>query len=251
MKQLVVYTCVTGGYDAMLEPYAPLEGVDFVYFTDSPAESTVWDVRPIGHPQADDVLTVRWYKMNPHLLFPEYRYSLWLDGNIRPASDEFLPILEEAMNAGCLWSGIRHPRRDDVYEEAYRILSNGRERLGPLLRTVRFLRKEGFPEHWGMMECNVILRKHGEGKVVAADELWWSLFRTFCRRDQMTQTYCLWKTGLDMEYLLPEGFSARNHPAFEYVPHDGPYVKDRSLKGLARDAAMYVKKLIFRISVKF
>lgn len=236
MKKLVIYTCVTGAYDKVRTPSVIPSWADYRCFDENFCDA------PKG---LDDSMLSRWFKLNPHLLFPDYEYSLWIDGNIDIRGDEIYSIIESQMGTGVLYSGIRHPERDDVYEEAMRILSNRRETPRRLRRTVRFLRKEGFPEHWGLMENNVILRRHNAPEVVAFDELWWSLMLRYSHRDQMTQSYCLWKTGIRPEYLLPEGFSARNHPSFAYTYHGPVYEKRRSLVGLARDGQTAARKKLF------
>lgn len=247
MRKIVVYTCVTGAYDAPKRPSALPAGADYVCFTPD-AESC-----PPGAPEGmdlDDQMLSRWYKLNPHLLFPDYEYSLWIDGNIDLLGGELFATIEEQTARGVLYSGIRHPERDDVYAESYKILANGRDVARRLRRTVRFLRSEGFPRHAGLMENNVILRRHNDPAVVSFDELWWSLMLRYSHRDQMTQGYCLRKCGIEPSYLIPEGFSARNHPSFAYTGHGPVYVKDRSLRGLARDGMTVLRKFFYRLFLR-
>jgi len=237
MKKLVIYTCVTGGYDEVKAPSVLAPWADYVCFDQDYAGA------PSG---LDASMLSRWFKLNPHILFPDYEYSLWIDGNIDITSEELYSLIESQMSSEVLYSGIHHPQRDDVYEESYRILSNGREKPSRLRKTVKFLRREGFPEHYGLMENNVILRRHNDPAVVSFDELWWSLMLRYSHRDQMTQSYCLWKSGIKPEFLLPEGSSTRNHPWFAYTGHGPVYVKDLSLKGRIKDGRMALRKFFYR-----
>lgn len=250
MKKLVVYTCITGAYDVLSDPITTIPGVDFVCFSDYDISRQIWQLRTPVKRQKNSLLTARWHKQNPHLLFPDYEYSLWVDGNVIPASEELYSIVEALMSESVKWAGIKHPLRDDVYEEAFRIYANGRENFYRLARCVNFLKKEGFPRHWGMMETNVILRAHNDEQVRHTDELWSSLLEEYTGRDQMTHSYCMWKTGLTMQYMLPDGYSARNHSAFRYVVHDKPYVKDRSFKGRLADFRRLIKRLCFRLFLR-
>lgn len=247
MKRLVIYTCITGAYDTLLEPLAVNPDAEYVCFTDADIKRQVWKVRPIVHREKNALMTARWHKLNPYLLFPDYEYSLWVDGNVIPASEGLYTCLDDLMSRKSLWAGIRHPQRDDLYEEAYRILANGRESVFKLMRICAFLSKESMPRHWGLMETNVMLRAHNRPEVVNVDGLWCHLLEKYTHRDQMLQTYCLWKTGLSAEYLLPKGYSARNHDYFLYVNHDKPYVKDKSIKGRLRDLRIALRKLFFRL----
>lgn len=233
------------------EPLASSADVDFVCFTDSALHRDIWRLRPVVRRLKTAQLTARWHKLNPHLLFPDYEYSLWVDGNVIPSSSELYDTLNGLVSKSVKWAGIKHPQRDDVYEEAYRIYSNGRDRFFPLARTLNFLKREGFPRHWGMMETNVLLRAHHDEDVRRCDELWCSLLMQYTGRDQMTHSYAMWKSSIPMVYLLPEGSSARNHPAFTYVPHDKPYVKDASLKGRLSDLRSLLKRFAFRLFLKF
>lgn len=251
MKKLVIYTCITGAYDVLSDPVSVSPDADYVCFTDSAVRRGVWQTRTPVRRERNALLTARWHKLNPHELFPDYEYSLWVDGNVIPASGGLYELLGSFMARGTLWAGICHPERDDVYEEAFRILRNGRESLPNLVRTCRFLSSRGFPRHWGLMETNVLLRRHNAPAAEAADRLWFSLLKKYTRRDQMTQTYCMRQAGLPLVYLLPKGESARNSKLFRYVVHDVPYRKDRSPGGMARDAAVRLRCMLFRIFLRF
>ena len=237
MKRLVVYTCVTGGYDSPARPSVLPDWADYVCFDGSLAPSGL-----------DSTQRSRYHKLNPHVVLPEgYEYSLWIDGNIDILSDGFYEKLQQMMDSGVLYAGIHHPQRDDVFDESVRILMNDRESFGRLVRVTRFLKKEGMPRHWGLDETNVILRKHNASEVVRFDEFWWEMLSRWTSRDQMTQSYCLWKTGLRHEYILPEGLSAQNSPWFKYTRHGSIYVKDRTLKGRWRDAVRAAKVALYKI----
>ena len=245
MGRLVIYTCITGAYDILVDPVVIFPGVDFVCFTDHDVKRKVWQLRNPVHREKNALLTARWHKLHPHELFPDYDYSLWVDGNVIPASASLMEILQGKMDGGVLWSGIRHPQRDDVYDEAFRIYSNGRESFFRLARICRFLESQGFPRHGGLMETNVILRAHNDPKVVATDRLWWTLLSEYTARDQMTHQYCMWKNGMPQDLLLGGEASARNCREFRYVVHDAPY-----RKSFPRDAWNAVKRLCFRIFLR-
>lgn len=237
MKRLIVYTCVTGGYDSVSAPSVIPEWADYVCFGSGTA--------PRG---LDRIQAARYHKLNPHIVLPEgYEYSLWIDGNIDILSMDFFEKLKSLMDEGALYAGIHHPQRDDVFDESVRILRNGRESFGRLLKVTRFLKKEGMPRHWGLDETNVILRRHQDPAVISFDELWWEMLLRWTSRDQMTQSYCLWKTGLPHTHLLPEGESAQDSPWFRYTFHGSKYVKDKSIKGRWKDAARAAKVALYRI----
>ncbi len=249
MKRLVIYTCITGGYDRLPDPRAVCPSADYVCFTDHPsnARSAVWDYRPITRSERTSALTSRWYKLHPHELFPDYEYSLWIDGNVTVADHGLYERLGSMMTDGVKAAGLSHPDRDDIYEEALRILHGRRETLYRVLKTAGFLRSEGMPRHYGLYENNVILRKSSDPQVVTFDELWWKMLCGFSGRDQLSHTYCLWKTGLKYGLILPDGSNARNHPFFDYTLHGPVYVKSRTFKGRLRDASTAFNEMIFKL----
>lgn len=253
MSEAVIYTCITGGYDTLRQPLHVDPGFDYVCFVESGKEVEghvgVWELRalpPLGGLSA--LAISRWPKLNPHLALPEYRYSVWIDGNITVADAAFYDLIREKMASGTLLSAIKHPFRDDVYEEAYRCLAYDKETFGNLMRAVSFLRKSGYPKHAGLFENGVLLRLSADPSVVAADELWWKLFLEYSCRDQLTSGYSFRSSGLVPDLLLPEGMSVRNHPFFVYERHE-PAEKSRSslLVRKFRDACRELKKLAFRL----
>ncbi len=249
MKRLVIYTCITGGYDTLPDPSAVCPYIDYVCFTDSPTPVTegVWEFRPLSRRERTATLTSRWHKLHPHELFPDCEYTLWIDGNVTIADVRLYDRLESMMTSGVTIAGLRHPSRDDVYEEALRILHGRRETLPNVMNTARFLRREGMPRHFGLYESNVILRRHGDPGVIAFDNLWWDMLHRFSGRDQLSQTYCLWKTGLSYDLILPDGSNVRNHPFFGYTLHGPVYVKQKTVKGRLRDASTAFNEMIFKL----
>ena len=86
-NKLIVYTCVTGGYDSVSRPTALPDWADFVCFgQDAPI---TWQAR-------DNTQLARYAKLNPHLVLPEgYEYCLWIDGNIDVVDPAFFSKVEE------------------------------------------------------------------------------------------------------------------------------------------------------------
>jgi len=251
MGRLIVYTCVTGSYDSLRDPVAVCPDADYVCFTANPVTSGVWQWRPLPSVQKDAALTSRWPKINPHELFPDYDYSLWIDANVVITGPAFYERLFSLMDSGVLYAGIRHPFRDDVYEESVRVVANSRETLPRMMRAVSLLVAEGFPRHAGLMENNVILRRHSDPRVVRFDTLWWSFIKEHTYRDQISQGRCLRATALPCALLLPPGITARNCPDLLYIPHSSSLLTDRSLRGRWNVYRADVKRIVYRLWLSF
>lgn len=172
-----------------------------------------------GNAAADAPLLSRYPKMHPHKLLPGYEASLWIDGNIAITGPQLFDALRSTFESGVLYAGVPHPARDCVYAEArkcrdMRYLSN----LG-LLRVWAWLALHGEKRHGGLMENNLIFRRHCEPAVVRMDELWWNCVRKLCRRDQISLMWCLRRCGIERKYLLGAGLNSRNFPSLRYNLH--------------------------------
>src|ERR1043165_9105378 len=82
MPKTVVYTAIYGGKDVLIEPAVVPPDCDFVCFTDSDLHSKTWNIRNVPASSTDPVRSAKVFKVLPHRYFPEYDYSVWIDGNI-------------------------------------------------------------------------------------------------------------------------------------------------------------------------
>lgn len=224
-SRIIIYTAITGSYDSLKQPVVEPHGFDFICFVSRGMKKQefegVWKIEEIPYAWNDNILLSRSQKMNPHTVLPEgYDFSVWMDGNIRILDESFFNICRELRDSGVLYAGVKHPFRDCVFDEMPCILRDRRESLWTLLRAVTFLRRHHMPEHFGLMENNIIFRQHNHPDVVEFDRWWWECFLKFPRRDQLTHSFALYDTpALHAGYIFPDGVSARNFPGLEYIPH--------------------------------
>ncbi len=225
MNNILIYTAITGGYDSLQQPFLPAEDFDFVCFVSHGMKRSdyegVWRIVEIPYSWVDMTLLARSQKLNPHTVLPDgYDFSLWIDGNIRITDASIYDICRDLAARDVRFAGIRHPFRDCVYEEMEAVLRDRRESLGNIMRLAAFLCRERFPRHAGLMESNLIFRKHNDPVIVAFDRWWWECIVKFSVRDQLTQSFAIADTeGMSIQYLLPEGMTARNFPGLEYAGH--------------------------------
>jgi len=246
----VVYGALVGHYDDIPKHKHKMEGWDYVLFTDicNLKEKNGWEIRPLRHlvkNQDDDnnkIKTARWHKTNPHKLFPEYEYSLWIDTNINVLDKTLDNFINLAISNNDEISTVKHPLRDCIYEEAAACEASGKDAPGPIKNVVNFISKEGFPKHYGLFETNLLLRKHNMDKVKRVSEIWWDVVNKYSRRDQLSFSYALWKEKANCTYLLGESRSVRNLSGFTILGGHGRNNKKKYLKK--------IKKFIFYIKIK-
>ena len=224
MNKAVIYTCITAEYDELRQPWAVHPGFDYVCFVPSGdprigGNVGVWQMKAIDFENPDDRVHSRFVKLNPHLVFPEYEYSLWIDGNVTIADGALYDKLLEEMERGTIYMGIKHPKRDCSYREAFKCYHYDYITFRVLCKTLAFLCGKRLPLRAGLMENNVIFRRHNDPTVALQSSQWWKLFMELPYRDQFTHTLSLRYSGLEPEYLLPEKKDARCWPWFAFFDH--------------------------------
>lgn len=249
----VVYTCITGGYDSLLQP-APsplLDSFDFICFTGtanskadgpegsaaggSPAESRFAEARhastgpwrlleldPQSLPEEalrSNSLLSRYPKLQPHKLLGGYDFSLWVDGNIELLDDSLLKAALECAGRGVKYAGVPHPSRSDIFQEARMCHKMKLIDLRTLLRVDLRCFMRGIRGGSGLLENNIIFRRHNDPDIIALDNLWWDSILHLAPRDQLSLMLCLRRCGVRPEFLLGEGMNSRNHPGLKYLRH--------------------------------
>lgn len=159
-----------------------------------------------------EVMNAKIYKILPHLFF-DTDISLWIDGNITLNVEP--SIVAELLGDADI-AMFKHFERDCVYQEA--LAAAGKypdERYHEIINHGEAYRKKGYPEHNGLWECNMIIRRHSK-KMEDFSNAWWAEICRHSNRDQISLPYILEKYPLKVKTL--EG-NVRNHKYFNYTPH--------------------------------
>lgn len=222
MNKTVIYTCIVNNYTKLQEPALKDSEYDYVCFTDNMniPTSLAWKIRPIPYKNSNHAKTSRFVKLNPHLVFPEYEYSIWMDSNIVIAGNFIYNKTKELIENKTLLAIPIHPKRNCIYDEAMVCIKDGRDNKKVILKQMEFLRNEGFPEGFGLYENNIIFRKHNAPAIISLDEAWWDIYIRFSKRDQLSLCYLLWKKQISCIPLLKNGVNVRNHVDFKYIYHN-------------------------------
>jgi len=224
----VIYTCLTGGYEKLPQPEVTAEDFDYICFTDDQSDGEtragVWQVKPIPFVAADKARLSRYPKMHPHILLPEYDYSVYIDANVVICNNAFYELVNSKIDSGVLLSGIKHKDEDCMYREFYNAYKNRklRNEIITAVKEYYYIKAQGFPEHFGMYEANVILRRHNHEKVVRQCELWWETYNKFTSRDQLCYMFTIWKSGIPVDYLIYPKNGERNFDYFHLIEHPLP-----------------------------
>lgn len=190
--KVAVYTCIAGDYDELLEPSNNESGADYFCFSDRQfPHSGRWKLLPLPAAHGDSVLDSRFVKMHPHLLFPEHSCSVYVDGNVQ-IRGKVSVLGRSALQDGVLAMYV-HPFRDCIFDEARECAALGHDWFWRIRDQMDRYAAAGFPAHYGLLEANVLIRRHHDSRLIHLMEAWWREFTGGVRRDQLSLAFLLWK----------------------------------------------------------
>lgn len=248
----VIYTILVGKYDDLLQPLAVDESFDYICFSNDFSEKTigVWSIREIPFSDADDTRVSRYAKLLPHKVLEEYDYSLYIDANIQITGSEFYRFVNQRILEGVLVAQVPNIFRDCIYKDIEIAYRRRKVDLRGAKKQYGHLKQEGFPEHFGLFENNVLLRKHNDPSVVDMSEAWWKEYCDYTHRDQFSLMYVYWKKNYMPDYLLGEGKNARNVTFLKLTPHPKEktfWLRTEKMLEMNDKFHSYVRKFIWRL----
>lgn len=219
--KIAVYTCMIGKYDHIQEPLFKPNNLDYIIVTDGPLPSTgIWksiDIRTIkGIPSLDDSRVSRYIKLHPHLFLNEYDYSIYIDANIKTVGD--MRYLIYLLNQYGFIASI-HRHRDCIYEElkACIRLKKGDPKI--MRKQIDSYRSSSMPEHYGLIEANLIVRDHHNPICIEIMERWWQEIAKYSGRDQLSLPFVLWKMGISVSEIGKISDNVYKMPLIRIEPH--------------------------------
>ena len=219
-ERIAVYTGIFGDYDELCEPAVIPPNVDYYFLSDvKPERESVFkwiDAKTVIPAEVTSpVKRNRYIKMHPHLLFPDYKYSVYIDGNIYVKGDITSFVRENP-------SGITvfmHPKRDCIFYEAVTIVNFQRVAAEDVCRQMEKYLDEGMPLHYGMPEMPVIAREHHKPACRRIMEDWWKEFDMGAQRDQLSFMYAVWKNGMTIRDISSLGSDVRKDKRLKFRDH--------------------------------
>lgn len=201
----VIYTCITGNYDQLNNHSYIHPGWNYVCFTDDLSiknnHNTSWRINPLVFDKMDNVRNNRWHKLHPHILFPEYEQSIYVDANINFLSNELFDDIDVAVRESRKISLGPHFSRICIYDELDACLKFEKDDPEIMKKQIDLIKKDGFPENYGLFENNIIYREHYHKDVIKIMEDWWWWIENHSRRDQLSLAYVLWKNNFRISPL--------------------------------------------------
>jgi hypothetical protein len=238
-KPWVIYTAIAGGYDSLREPLHDNPLFDHIVFSDEPVKSVRWRWVPFDESMAEPVRTAKKPKILPHVVMPQYEWSIWVDANIF-ISGELTDYISSCINANCTVGMFLHPERETALQEAGVCMESGRDNIPTITAQMDRYKTDGFDFGTPLYEGNFIVRRHNDPGCVALMNRWWREVETGSRRDQLALPYAAWRTGTAVHSLAPKGVSVRTVGNLYYSQH-GEVTADQYLERIAQHSTRYRK----------
>lgn len=202
----VVYTCITNDYDDIheIETYTYVDKEwDYVCFTDDKEDIAqgqigIWQIRPLQFAQLDNTRNNRYHKINPHLLFPEYQQSIYIDSNINILSPFLFNFINDKHADFILPA---HFKNTCIYQEYEDVLVAKLDKPSLITQELHLLKQAGMPKQYGFCENNVLYRRHHQPQIIALMQDWWNMVLKYSKRDQLSLAYILWKHHLNPQQI--------------------------------------------------
>jgi len=204
---LVVYTAITQGYDPLRQPPLSACGdTKFVAFMEAPTALEPWECRTLTRRSREANRDAKKYKILPHEFLPEYEYSLWIDGKVEIIMNTPITELLEFLKDADL-AIFAHQSRYCLYQEACECIHRNLDDPAIIYSQVQRYTKEGFPANEGLVDANIILRRHSPAMIDFC-RAWWQEITDGSKRDQLSFNYVAWRRGF--KYNLFPGDSSNN-----------------------------------------
>ena len=191
----VVYTCITGGYDNLIEPTYLTSDFDYVCFTDNTdMKSDVWQIKPLPKEVEglSQIKKQRYVKINAHKVLKEYDLSIWVDGCVTVKGD-LNELLKKVLKDDCAVYVPQHPGRKCIYAEADACISMKKDVKENITPQIERYKNEGFPKNYGLLQSNIMVRKHNDKDCIKLMETWFEELKNGSHRDQLSFNYASWK----------------------------------------------------------
>ena len=180
----IIYTAVIGGYDRSRR-VPKFTGWDYKCLIDSDFN--------LSHLNNKQVSV--YAKTHPHLLFPEYDISVWVDGNAK-----IINKMDDLSDKDITM--VKHAKRSCIYEELRAIGVAKKASLSDITKQIEYYRLAGMPCNNGMIASGFIVRRHNLDDIKNFDELWWKNFYSgFVNRDQPSLAFTIWKTKINLNII--------------------------------------------------
>jgi hypothetical protein len=219
--KIIIYSVNIGGYDMFKNPKNNDPNVRYILFTDNKYfKSDIWEVNHIDfvNDSFDSRLKSRFLKTNPHKVLPDHDVSIWIDHCF---DFRFKDVNEMIKKIGFVDENImlyKHDERNCIYDEGVKVSKLNLEIPSVVEVQMTKYRTEGFPENYGLYQTGFMFRKNNK-LINQFNDIWWNEIKHHSGRDQLSQVYSAWKSGVTISPILNQGTVYSNTFLYPKVKH--------------------------------
>jgi len=197
--KIFFYTSLFGNYDLLNDPDEKIfNSYKFYCVTNSKAKlSKNWTYIYKKNNFSSNFLASRFYKILPIKIkkFMYYQYSIYFDANIE-IKKPFIELVNIFIKSKCDLGLIKHPERNNIYEESRVNLKLGRVSKKTIENHNKYFKNNGYISKNDLTENCIIFRRHKKINCKKSMFLWWYLTKKFNVRDQHTLPFVRYKTKI-------------------------------------------------------
>ena len=203
MKEIVLYTVITGNYDNLQEIpnylYYPSK-IDYLCLTNNTNfKSNTYKIININLINNNLKLTNRYYKIIINEYIKNYKKSIYIDGKIKLINNIF-HLVKKLINNDIVC--FAHYKRKCLYQEGAVLLHPYKQidninNITPLLQHIK---EKNFPKMFGLSDNCCLIRNHNN-KIKNSMLDWYNLVNTYSTRDQLSFMYCIWKHKIKINLI--------------------------------------------------
>jgi hypothetical protein len=207
-NKILILTSITNGKDQLLDPPKKFDNCDYIAFVDKEYDTKIWEQRPIINfsfvDRFKDRRNAKPYKILSSIMFPQYDYIIWEDGNHQLKKDPKEIIEEHGEDFDMLL--FKHPDRTCTYQEMQAVAQWQLDDTHNIQNQYNHYKGVGMPDNFGLFELSTFIRKNTP-VVNQLDLMWFEQICRFSSRDQISFPFLLWKLGDKFNYKILKGYS--------------------------------------------
>lgn len=200
-SNIVIYTAIFNNYDKLIEPQK-VKGCDFICFTDNnKLESNTYKIIHTKGLFKDPARSAKIYKILPQKYLPQYKYSLWIDGNTQIKNNFNIKKIIKIYLRNYDIALFDHPERDCIFEEAKVCIKLKKDREKIIIKQITKYKHNGYPKNYGLIAGGFILRKNMSKATIKINNEWWNEINNYSKRDQLSFNYVCWKNNINYSVI--------------------------------------------------
>lgn len=194
-ERIIVYSVLTGDYEALKEPEAKDPRVRYLLFTDNlKLKSENWDIIHLDLPNLARRHASRLPKLLAHEYLPDHDISLYVDSTLTLHATDIAVLVDECLQGKDI-AAYAHFERQCIYAEMEECIRLGKADATKVAPIRAQFEADGFPAQYGLLE-NAFLVRRNTPEIRALNVDWKQAFEAGAERDQFYLMYLLWKRNI-------------------------------------------------------